>query len=374
MPNETEPSATPSPVLSARSVHTASFAEILRTEGISLWVTTYQAGKLVIIRANEQGVNTHFINFRKPMGLALHCNRLALGTGIQIWEYFNSPELARKLEPAGTHDACFIPVSASVTAEVLIHEMAYCEEELWFVNTRFSCLCTRSHDSNFEPRWRPRFISGLAPQDRCHLNGLGVMNEKVKYVTALGETDTPGGWRTNKRDGGILIDVVSDEILARKLSMPHSPRWYGGKLWLLESGTGTMGTVDPNTGRYEPIVTFPGFTRGVDFRGRWAFVGLSQVRETATFSGLPLTELEIERSCGVWAVDLVTGRIAGFVRFLDQVQEIFAVGVHSTARWPMLIHEHETHLNDSFILSPSTLNQLDPRLFGGGPPPPSQSD
>src|SRR5262249_37283213 len=145
-------------------------------------------------------------------------------------------------------------------------------------------------------------------------------------VTALGETDTGGGWRANKKDGGVLLDLNDNSIVLRGLSMPHSPHWHDGRLWLLESGTGTIGYVDERVQSYRPIAELPGFTRGLDFCGRLAFVGLSQVRETAVFSGMPITERLQERTCGVWVLDVLTGKTVGFVRFEDGgVQEIFAV-------------------------------------------------
>src|SRR5262249_36868507 len=200
------------------------------------------------------------------------------------------------------------------------------------------------------PRWRPPFITALAPEDRCHLNGLGLVDGQVRYVTALGETDEARGWRANKKDGGILLEVPSGEILLRGLSMPHSPRWHQGKLWLLESGTGTLGTVAFSAGRYVPIAETPGFTRGLDFYGDLAFIGLSQVRESAVFSGIPLTERLTERTCGVWVVDLTAGRTVAFLKFEDAVQEIFAVHILPQARFPDLVNDDPKILCDSFVL------------------------
>ncbi len=176
-----------------RSAHTISFPGLLEHLGISLLVTTYQAGKLAILRADNGVLNTHFRGFNKPMGLALAGDRLAIGAGIEIWEYHNVPALAHRLEPKGKHDACFLPRSGHVTGNVLIHEMAWHDGELWFVNTRFSCLCTLDPLHSFVPRWRPAFISGVAPDDRCHLNGLGFSPDGRCLVTALGETDSPDG-------------------------------------------------------------------------------------------------------------------------------------------------------------------------------------
>src|SRR5262249_51469774 len=157
--------------------------------------------------------------------------------------------------PAGNHDACFLPRSSVCTGDIQIHEMAWAtpsplapggrgvggegEQELWFVNTRFSCLCTRSPWHSFQPRWRPSFVTALAPEDRCHLNGLGLAPDRFggrtpRFVTALGTTDTPGGWRDNKKSGGVVLDVPSGAVIAAGLSMPHSPRWHDGRLWVLE--------------------------------------------------------------------------------------------------------------------------------------------
>ena len=294
-----------------RSVHTADFPDLLAHLGASLLVTTYQAGKLVIVRADGSTLNTHFRGFNRPMGLALAGDRLAVGVALEVWEYQNVPSAGRRLEPAGRHDACFLPRAASVTGDVQIHEMAWAGDDLWFVNTRFSCLCTRSTAHSFTPRWRPAFISALAPEDRCHLNGLGLRDGRPRYVTAPGRGDAPASWRADKRDGGVLVDVPANEIIAGGLSMPHSPRWHASRLWVLESGTGRVGVVDPVAGRFETAAQLPGFTRGLDFCGPFAFVGLSQVRESAFFGGVPLTEGAGERACGVWVLHAETGQHRG---------------------------------------------------------------
>jgi uncharacterized protein (TIGR03032 family) len=282
-----------------RAAHTPNFPALLRRLGASLLVTTYQAGKLVLVRDEGDRLNTHYRAFQSPMGLALADGgaKLAVGTAIQVWEFRDNRDVARRLEPAGTHDACFLPRSSHVTGNVLIHEMAYgAGGELWFANTRFSCLATLDPDASFTPRWRPPFVTELEPSDRCHLNGLAMVDGRPKYVTALGATDTPAGWRANKAKGGVLMDVDSGEVICRGLSMPHSPRWYGGRLWVCESGSGTLGTVDLGTGRYEAVAAAPGFTRGLHFAGDLAFVGLSQVRESAVFTGIPITDRLAPRS------------------------------------------------------------------------------
>ncbi len=356
-----EPVSTPKEEPPLRSVHTSNFSAILQELGISILVTTYQAGKLVMLRPDGNRLNTHFRTFAKPMGLALHGDRLAIGTSVEIWEYHNAPAVARGLEPAGTHDACFLPRSSVCTGDIQIHEMAWAnppgnDPELWFVNTRFSCLCTRSKTHSFVPRWRPPFISELAPEDRCHLNGLCVVEDRPVFVTALGATDTANGWRTNKQCGGVVLDVASGEVVTGGLSMPHSPRWYDGRLWVLESGSGGFGSIDLVTGKYEPLAVLPGFTRGLDFYGPLAFIGLSQVRESAVFSGIAIAEKPLaERCCGVWVVNTHTGQTVAFVKFEEAVQEIFAVQVLSGVRHPDVINDQMRVIANSFVVPDQAL-------------------
>jgi uncharacterized protein (TIGR03032 family) len=351
-----EPRTSKSPL---RSVHSASFPALLDQLGASVLVSTYQAGKLVVLRANEGCLNTHFRGFRKPMGLAVDGDRLAIGTALEIWEYHNLPAVARRLEPADKHDACFLPRSGHCTGDIQIHEMAWGRDELWFVNTRFSCLCTRDRVHSFAPRWKPPFISELAPEDRCHLNGICLVKGRPAFVTALGETDTPCGWRAHKKDGGVVMEVETGRVLLRGLSMPHSPRWHNGKLWVLESGTGGVGYVDPRTLSYVCVAELPGFTRGLDFVGDLAFVGLSQVRESAVFSGIPIAERPLEeRCCGVWVVDVSTGTTVAHVKFEDAVQEVFAVQVLRGVRFPELINDNNALIADSFVLPDEALGSV----------------
>jgi uncharacterized protein (TIGR03032 family) len=230
--------------------------------------------------------------------------------------------------------------------------------ELWFVNTRFPCLSRRAMPYSFVPRWRPKFVSARAPQDRCHLNGLNVRDGAVRYATALGATDTPGGWLGRKKDGGVLIEVAHDEILAGGLSMPHSPCWYTGRLWVLNSGEGGLGTIDPATGQYEEVASLPGFTLGLDFVGPLAFVGLSQVRESAVFSGIAIAERPVaERCCGVWVVNIQSGRAVAYVKFEDALQETFAVQA-LPRHGPDVFNDDAARLADSFVLPGESLAEV----------------
>jgi uncharacterized protein (TIGR03032 family) len=213
-------------------------------------------------------------------------------------------------------------------------------------------------------------VTALEPTDRCHLNGLGMIDGRPRYATALGATDAPAGWRAEKAHGGIVIDVATSEVLARGLSMPHSPRWYRGRLWLCESGCGTLGYIDAGTGRFEAVAAAPGFTRGLDFAGGYAFVGLSKVRESAVFSGIPITERlsDAERTCGVCAVDLTSGEPAALLRFEEGVEEVFAVQVLAGHRYPELINDDAKLLSNSFVVPDAALEDVPAALRGEGGP------
>jgi uncharacterized protein (TIGR03032 family) len=349
-----------SPPDAFRSVFTAGLPQILEQLGVSLLVSTYQSGRIVAVRSDGGQVNTHFRAFPSPMGMAAGPRYLALGTQRHVWEYRNQPEVGRRLDPPGKHDACFLPRASHVTGDIRIHEMAFAGDDLWLVNTRFSCLSRLDAEHSFVPVWRPPFVSRLAPEDRCHLNGLAVDGRRIAYVTALGATDTPQGWREGKAAGGVLLDAATGAPVARGLSMPHSPRLYAGKLWVLESGKGTVAVVDPADGRVETVAELPGFTRGLAFAGPFAFVGLSQVRESNIFGGIPLTERLRERVCGVWVLDVRTGRVAGFLRFEGIVQEVFDVQVLHGIRYPEIVEPDADLTATSFVVPAEALAEVAP--------------
>jgi uncharacterized protein (TIGR03032 family) len=341
-----------------RSSATSSLAEILDGLGSSVVVSTYQSGKLVTLRAHDGRLNTHFRDLESPMGIAHDGNRLAVGTLAGIAEYRDVPAVAVKLAPdPAAHDACFIQRRLHVTGDLRVHDLAYADDELWMVATRFSCLATLDEDHSFVPRWRPPFVTGLSGDDRCHLNGLAVVDGRPRWVTALGATDAPEGWRSGRARGGVLVDVDSGETAVAELSMPHSPRWHDGRLWVLESGEGSLALVDPEGGRVETVVQLPGFTRGLAFAGPFAFVGLSQVREAGTFGGLPLTGRLEARQSGVWVVDLRSGAIVAFVRFEDAVQEIFDVAVLGGRRFPEIAEPGSEATRFSYVVPDQPLGR-----------------
>jgi uncharacterized protein (TIGR03032 family) len=340
----------PPPPVEFHYTQTESFVALLHQLRASLLVSTYQANKLLAVRAGGNGLSTLVRTFDRPMGLAVDARRLALGTRDRVWFLRNAPDIAPQVEPAGQHDACYLPRTCHVTGDIGVHEMAWAGDELWVVNTRFSCLCTLDPDYSFVPRWRPPFVSALAAEDRCHLNGLAVVEGRPKYVTALGETDTAGGWRPHKPHGGCLMDMPGGEVLVRGLSMPHSPRWHGGRLWLLESGTGRLLSVDLATRRGQAVAELPGFARGLALVGPYAFVGLSKIRETSAMDGVPLAGRRAQLKCGVAAVDCRDGRLIALLEFRTAVEEIFDVQLVPDVRFPEVVGFQKEAVHHTFVV------------------------
>lgn len=337
------------------STYTASFAALLRAIGASLLVTTYQAGRLILVRHTDDELNTHFRSLATPMGVAYDGRRLAVGTKSEIAVFQNQPALGARLDPPDRHDACFVIRNRHATGDIRVHDLAWADDGLWIVNTRFSCLATLDDEHSFVPRWRPPFLTALAPDDRCHLNGLAVVDGAPRFASVLGISDEPDGWREHKATGGAIFDVPSNEVVAVGLSMPHSPRWHDGRLWVLESGIGVLSTVDVETGAVEQVGQVPGFARGLAFAGQYALIGLSKVREHV-FDGLPLTRNRTEElHCGVWVMDTTTGETVGSLSFDGLVQEIFEVALLPGMRYPEMVEPGAPLADSAYVLPDEAL-------------------
>lgn len=304
-----------------------SFGPWLAQAGGSLAVTTYQAGKVALIGWDGRQVTLVMRQFDKPMGLAVDGRRMALACRRDLTLFANDPALAHDylVDQPGRYDALYLPRAVYLTGDLNVHDVAFGADGLWFCATRLSCLAALSQQYSLEPRWQPPFVSEVAPEDRCHLNGLAMRDGRPAFVTALGESDTAGGWRENKAGGGLLLDVDSREIVLRGLSMPHSPRWHNGRLWLLNSGAGELCVVDPQSGRQTVVCCLPGYLRGLCFVGSCAVIGLCQVRERHIFGGLPVQSRFPRLICSVVVVDLSSGQELAMFEFTAGCHELYDV-------------------------------------------------
>jgi uncharacterized protein (TIGR03032 family) len=308
-----------------RCSHSDSLPALLAQLRLSVLVSTYQTGHLVVISARDGRLTLTFNQFERAMGVAVKAGTIAVCARKEVWFLRDAPDIAAKLQPPGKHDACFLARTAHFTDDIHAHEAAWVGGEFWIVNTLFSCLCSLHPHYSFAPRWRPPFITALRPEDRCHLNGLAVVDGQPLYVTALSETDTPSGWRATKHTGGCLIDVPSGDLVVRGLCLPHSPRVDGGRIFFLHSGNGDLAVADAQTGQITSVASVPGVSRGLAIHNGYAFVGISKARPS--LEGVPIVEHRDKLRCGLWVVNLKTGTVAAQFEFTTGVEEIFDVQV-----------------------------------------------
>ncbi len=312
----------------------------LAEHNLSIALTTYQIGKLFLLGLKGNGELSVFERtFNRCMGLCPADNGFYMSSLYQVWRFTNVFEAG---QTQNGYDRLYLPQVGYTTGDLDIHDMAVdADGRLVFVNTLFGCLATLSETHSFKPLWRPPFISKLAAEDRCHLNGLAMKDGRAAYVTAVHASDVVDGWRDHRADGGIVIDVNRNEIVADGLAMPHSPRWYRGKLWLLHSGTGEFGHVELDTGRFVALAFCAGYMRGLYFHGDFALVGLSKPRENKTFSGLPLDDQlksrKAEPRCGIQVIDLRTGDAVHWLRIEGVVDELYDVIPLPGVRCPMAL-------------------------------------
>ena len=317
------------------------FADLLGQLGCSLVLSTYQAGKLVVLSAEGGQLVQLPRTFDKPMGMAYDGQRLAVATREAVVVLGSAPLLAAGYPgAAGRYDGLFVPTATFFTGELDLHDMAWGlspegADALWAVNTRFSCLGTVTDRHHFRPLWTPPWVSALTDEDRCHLNGMALRDGRPAFVTALGATDAPRGWSPGKLDGGVLFDVQNNEEVLTRLPMPHSPRLYDGALYLLLSARGEVVRVDLETEGIETVLRVPSFLRGMARYGDVVFVGMSRLRRGRSLGDLPMAS-ESLRS-GVLAFHLPSGRVLGEVSYEADVEEIYDVAVLPGMRRPGLL-------------------------------------
>ncbi|WP_225540742.1 TIGR03032 family protein [Xanthomonas sp. XNM01] len=396
--------------------HSSNLPVLLERLDIALAFTSYQAGRLMLVRSAGGQLDVNYKSFPRPMGLTVTRDSLTLGIFTQVLKFqredgllaqikqplppieqdITAPRIRPK-EAAGDApadadaaappvddrlddvqrarleaerarweaferaqmapvdarvDACFISRSAHYTGMINIHDIDWGDEGLWAVNSSFSCLCTLSPDASFVPRWKPHFISELVPEDRCHLNGMTLRDGRPAYVTTFSTADQAGMWRRGERFDGTLMDVQRNAILLRGLAMPHSPRWYRGHVYYCNSGEGQLCRFDPASGRNEVLAELPGFTRGMDFHGPLLFVGLSKVRRSDVTATAPLADRHGDTFSGIWVFNLDTLQVAATLSFTGNVDQIYDVAVLPGCHFPELIEPSHPRMRNHFSFPP----------------------
>lgn len=306
--------------------YTREVPDLLRQLRCSLALTTYQAGKVLLLSPAGENITQLSRNFDKPMGMALDGGRMAVASKSEVVVLENAPAVGATYPKKPNHyDAFFVPRASFYTGLLDLHDMAWGGDTLWCVNTLFSSLCNIGLTYSFNSVWQPPFITAHTPEDRCHLNGMTLQGGHPAYVTALGATDASKAWREDRMGGGIILHVPTNEIVLSGLPMPHSPRLYQGKLYFTLAATGAFCVADLEAGTYDVINKVPGFARGLSFCGDYAFVAHSRLRKKHLFGDLPL--VDTPHHAGIVVIHLPSGHIAGALRYHSSCEEIYDVHV-----------------------------------------------
>lgn len=324
----------------------AGFTDWLAAADCSVALTTYQAGRLIMVGRRADGaLRAHERLIEQCQGLWTDGQTLWASGRHALWRFRNDlPE--GRLTDTGA-DRRFMPREGRVIGAVDVHDIGMGDVGQFggaggtgpiFVCTAFNCLATVSEDASFRALWRPPFVSALVGEDRCHLNGLAMDGPRAAFVTAVARSDVAGGWRDHRRDGGMVLDVATGEAVATGLSMPHSPRLHDGRLWVLDSGRGALCMIDPANGERTQAAFCPGYARGLAFVGRFAVIGLSRPRRGGAFDGLELdarlAEAGMQAQCGLMVVDTGSGETVATLGFEHTIDELYDVAAMPAVREP----------------------------------------
>lgn len=395
-------------VMDYNAVYSSNLPALFKHLNISLAFTSYQAGRLMLVRSDGRELDINFKTFPRPMGLAVTAKSLVLGTFTQVISFqredglldtikqplpgieedITAKKISGKSEQASPDkqyeritkklaeedeefkkqfgewqqyqeslyapanpkvDSCFITRSSHYSGMINIHDIEWGNSGLWAVNSSFSCLCTLEPDFSFVPRWKPSFITDLAPEDRCHLNGMALRDGEPAYVTTFSTLNKQAQWRKSEdKFSGTLMDVQANEILLDGLCMPHSPRWHQDNLYFCNSGLGTLCRFEAENQDQKILAEYPGFTRGMDFYGPLLFVGLSKVRQSDVTQPAPLAEKYEETFSGIRVFNLEDNSEAGYIHFTGNVDQIYDVAVIPGCSYPELIEPGHPRMRNHF--------------------------
>jgi uncharacterized protein (TIGR03032 family) len=235
-------------------------------------------------------------------------------------------------------DALYLHRASLTTGMINIHDIAWGDEGLWVVNSTFSCLSTLSPDNSFIARWKPPFISELVPEDRCHLNGMAMLDGRPKYVTTFNMEDSRDSWSVGRVDYGTLIDVDNNNVLIEGMIMPHSPKVYKSEVYVCESGLGVVWRYNPITKEKTLVVKLQGFTRGLYFYGGLMFVGLSQVRASEIKNPTPISREYDETYSGIWIINLEDNSEVAHIKFDGDVDQIYDIAIIPDSITPEILN------------------------------------
>jgi len=328
--------------------YTPNVPELLHSLNCTIALSTYQAGKLIFLSAkNNESLIQLPRTFNKPMGIALNAStdKLALASRDEVIVFKNSKELAWHYPNSpNKYDALYLPRVSYKTGYLDLHDLEFGVDNLYAVNTLFSCISIIDDEYNFTPYWQPKFITEMVSEDRCHLNGMAMKNGKPKYVSCFNRGNTLHSWRKNITEGGVILDVENNTVVAQNLAMPHSPRLFNNNLYVLLSANGELIKIDTNTGNKEVVIKLNSFVRGMDICGEFVFIGLSKLRKNSkTFASI--TDNFKENMAGIAIVHLPTGSLVAKLQYHTSVEEIYDIKILPNKIRPNILNPQKEDSN-----------------------------
>jgi uncharacterized protein (TIGR03032 family) len=318
------------------------FSELLYRLNCTISLSTYQAGKLIFLSAkDEENIVQLPRTFKKAMGIAQSEDgkKLALACQNEVLVFTDSPSLAKYYPKAPeVYDALYMPRLTYHTGALDLHDLSFgANEELYGVNTLFSCLIKLDSNYNFTPIWKPEWIDRIVSEDRCHLNGMAMKDGRPRFVSAFNTGNKPQSWREDITKTGVIIDIETNEIVCEGLPMPHSPRMFNGKLYVLLSASGELACIDTEQKKYSVVTKLGGFVRGMDLIEDYLFVGISKIRKSSSTFG-DLSFDKAANRAAIVAVHLPTGSIAGEITYQNSVDEIYDVNIIQDKTRPNILN------------------------------------
>lgn len=303
-------------------------AAVLQELGISIVLSSYTAGRVFVFGCQQETIVQSGFRLKKAAGIAKSGALLAIAGDNGVIVFRHEPRLTHP-QNSELYRSIFYPIREFKTHHLDLHDLAFTQQGLVGVCTGQNCLgqIDNADYLQFRSVWQPNFIGDFSFADCCHLNGMATDEQGlVRYVTAFSQSSSSESWRQDVGLGtGLVIDVHTQAHVATGLSMPHSPRWYQGRLYYLNSATEELCCFDPATGHNQLLLKAEGFLRGMDFYDRYAFIGVSRLRKTSSFGFLPIAKRVIKP--GFVIVDLVKQKIVGDVMLPDGVDEVFDLKV-----------------------------------------------
>lgn len=337
------------------------FPALLAAMNATLVVSSHSLhGLLTLGSLDGERVHVQSARFPRLLGMTFNADqtRLTLAAFGQLLHYqrIENPQQHAVLQPLmTTHDVVYAPLSSQVTGFLNTHDMAYSNTDLYIVNTQFSCIATMVDGCSFKPVWQPPFITTLAPEERCHLNGMAMLDGRPAYVSYLAESDVSWGWHSESSMTGAIMCVADNQVIVDRLSMPHSPRWHQGWLYFCESGAGKIWRwrMHQGSAQLQLLACLNGFTRGLKLQGDLAFVGLSEVRPaqdgSERFVDMPLKQQGIDTQVGVVVLDLRNGAEIARLNFTGDLAQIYDIDLLMNCRNPAILEWSADEISNLFV-------------------------